>query len=481
MKLLHRCIPSWPKLAWVAAIPGRSNLVTVHHGPFVEIGDDWCIEGVWAGDYESGDFDTTDLVFGTGIRVREGRVVFVSSGTSLDRLWYCHTNDTWFVSNSLPALLAVTKLHLHDDYLRYWHDLRTIAHGLDRYVRRLPASETDLHLVYFHNLLYDGRTLRELEKPDAAPPFSTYGDYFSFLITCAERLGTNLKSRARKHSVVPLTSISSGYDSAAATVIATHAGCNNAVTLRRARSVFGRPDSGERIAKYLGVSCTAYDRSHKLYRCEEAFWAALGNPQDLNLSIFDYPDPLCAFFTGFNGGNIWARNQKPRVEQFARGDTAGLGFAEYRLLKGVFHCAVPFWGARHAQEIQRISRSKEMEPWTLYTKYDKPICRRILEEAGVPRGAFGRRKKATTIYGTYFWPFSPECRRSFRHYLRARKAKIPVMWWGRLVNRVNKDVLDRLPQRLRFGKRVHVGKSAIANRMLFQWSNACLMKLYHEP
>ena len=37
----------------------------------------------------------------------------------------------------------------------------------------------------------------------------------------------------------------------------------------------------------------------------------------------------------------------------------------------------------------RISRSPEMGPWVVGHSYDKPIPRRILEEAGVPRGMFG--------------------------------------------------------------------------------------------
>ena len=36
-----------------------------------------------------------------------------------------------------------------------------------------------------------------------------------------------------------------------------------------------------------------------------------------------------------------------------------------------------------------------MKPWVLGTDYDRPIPRRILEERGVPRAAFGQVKRAS--------------------------------------------------------------------------------------
>ena len=63
-------IESWPKLAWVARLPLCAKRVDVFHGPMVEVGSDWCVEAVWAGEFEDGDFDRTDLVFGSGVRRR---------------------------------------------------------------------------------------------------------------------------------------------------------------------------------------------------------------------------------------------------------------------------------------------------------------------------------------------------------------------------------------------------------------------------
>jgi hypothetical protein len=45
----------------------------------------------------------------------------------------------------------------------------------------------------------------------------------------------------------------------------------------------------------------------------------------------------------------------------------------------------------------RISNSAEMQRWDVPGDYSRPICRRIVEEAGVDRGAFGTVKKAASV------------------------------------------------------------------------------------
>ena len=107
-------IDTWPKLAWVARIRDDSRQVLVFAGPMVEVGNDWIAEAVWAGNFSDGSFDQTDLVFGSGIRIRGQKVVFVSSGTVFDRLWHTSPGADHYVSNSLPALLAVSGRSLRE-------------------------------------------------------------------------------------------------------------------------------------------------------------------------------------------------------------------------------------------------------------------------------------------------------------------------------------------------------------------------------
>jgi hypothetical protein len=76
---------------------------------------------------------------------------------------------------------------------------------------------------------------------------------------------------------------------------------------------------------------------------------------------------------------------------------AGQNIGEMRLALAFIYVPAAFIGAQKMPEINKISRGEEMRPWTLFNDYDRPICRRTLEEAGVPRHAFGQKKRASGV------------------------------------------------------------------------------------
>src|SRR5947208_585829 len=100
--------PQWPRLAWLAELNPGSDTIEVTHGPGIEMGDGWFCEAVWAGDFAGADFDQTDLVFGSGARIRDGGVIFVSSGSTVDRLVSARQDGKQYVSNSLACLMKRT-------------------------------------------------------------------------------------------------------------------------------------------------------------------------------------------------------------------------------------------------------------------------------------------------------------------------------------------------------------------------------------
>jgi len=478
MCLKPQLVPDWPKLAWVARAAEGSSEVEVLHGPMVETADDWIAEAVWDGPFDRGDFDQTDIVFGSGIRVRSGEVAFVSSGSTLDRLWHSETSGTVTVSNSLPALLAVAKLSLRDDYPHYARDIGTIVRGLRGYVDTIPATESKIHLVYYGNLLYDGRRLRVMAKPDSAPSFRSYDQYRTFLTVAAQRLGHNCLHPRRKYRVATLTSISSGYDSPASALVALHAGCRQTVTLRRARSLWRGKDTGKSVAQKLGMACREYDMQWDECRHEVTIWAATGRPAELNLTVFDFPEPLCAFFTGFHGGGVWSREKYDPNRPFQRDNVSGLGLCEFRLFQGLFHIPVPYWGARHVSELRVISDSEELAPWRLDSNYDRPIPRRMIEQASVERGMFGVRKKNTQSETPFPWPFSRSAQASFRAWLRQRSLSCPADWVIpvlRSLAHVDMLVATNVLSHLGLGKGgLRTRLLLPANALLFQWANSVL-------
>lgn len=413
---------AWPKLAWVAALELATQSLSLYHGPLVEVRRDWAVEGVWDGEFNLGDFDQTDSVFGTGIRKRDDSVVFVSSATGVDRLWYVQRREKLFVGNSLPGLLELSGLELRPDYAFYTEDLITVQTiGVFNRVKTIPTTDEPLHVVYYNNLLYRDGRIEEVEKPDLAPHFADFAEYEAYLETLAGKLGVNARAPGRLVPIDMLVGLSSGYDSIAAAVVSRHAGCTKAASITNPTSFWRGSDSGKHIADRLGMSCQQHRHTKENYQNEISLWAGAGIPGARNLSLFDYPKPLCLFFSGGYGDVIWDRNAWPREP---RGGINEL-LCEFRLIEGVFVSVVPWWGIRRSEDIRRINGSQEMSPWVLGTDYDRPIARRIIEEAGIPRGTFATRKKNTSSTRPLHWPSTAEAKNSFEQFLRKHGLAVP--------------------------------------------------------
>ncbi len=108
------------------------------------------------------------------------------------------------------------------------------------------------------------------------------------------------------------------------------------------------------------------------------------------------------------------------VDEIRRPDTAGLNLSEIRLKSGFINVVVPFILAINIRDIYEISHSEEMRPWRVLNSYDRPIARRIAETAGVPRGAFGIRKKQVVAFRRY--PINNALRNQFFVFLEKEYA-----------------------------------------------------------
>jgi len=481
MRLETKLLAGWPKLAWVAKASDGDNVISIYHGPYVEVGDDWIVEAVWAGSFKEGDFDQTDLVFGTGVRCRKDSVVFVTSGTVFDRIWHGRHQDKWYFSNSLPALMAVAGLSFLEDYSYYSKAAGSIVHGIDKRIATIPVSSTDLTSVYFNNISFNGKTVEEIPKPDKAPAILDYNEYKKFLFSTAKRLGENLRSENRNHRISTLTSISSGYDSSASAVIAREAGCGDSVTIDKSSSLWRGSDSGVNVAKHLGLSCKEYPLMAKEYPSEAAVWASEGKAGVLNWTLFDYPEPLCLFFTGCHGEKMWDRVLHDHPDPFVRRDTSSLGFCEFRLFQGVFQCVVPFWGVRHSMELRKVTESQEMSPWYRNVDYDKPAARRILQEAGVPGHLFGTRKKNTSHEASFKWPYSKDDQESYETFLEDRgitvlpKCLIPLI---RLYSKIDSLIYKNTIKKFGIARGQQFWLRISNPNLIFQWANNELKRFY---
>jgi hypothetical protein len=112
-----------------------------------------------------------------------------------------------------------------------------------------------------------------------------------------------------------------------------------------------------------------------------------------------------------------------------------------------------FWGCQHENQMCALSMRQEMLPWTLGTDYDRPIPRRLAEEAGIARVSFGTRKRFSSFNRRYGRPLSADLREDFGRFMQERghpamSGFLEVM--SLVLRGVDSVVLSKLPAAVRF-------------------------------
>ena len=397
MRFLYEQRQDWPPNAWLALCTQDSDAVLVYHGRQVETSDEWFCEAVWTGEFEAGGFDQADTVFGSGGRLRDGNLTFVSATSTVDRLQFTQDKDAVLVSNSLVCLVANSKIQLDRCYPDYYQDFRSVVKGIDLVKLDVRTTSGNLKLCYFHNLVWTGKEIEQQEKPFTEHDFSTFELYSEFMFSSVKALLDNGRSQSRKHPFEPLGTVSTGYDSPTVAVLAAASGCKEAITFEAARG--GDNDSGEHIADRLGMNCTVISRDDWQQQDfpEVSFLAGDAYGEEMHYACAGEMLSGRMLLTGFTGGQVWNKQIKNLGPNIARSDNSGLALTEYRLWQGFIHCPVPYIGARQVSAINKISKSSAMESWDVPGNYNRPICRRMVEEEGVPREWFGQGKRATSV------------------------------------------------------------------------------------
>lgn len=455
MQFKYVPVNDWPTLAWLVQLRSGLDTIEVFHGPGVEVKSEWFCEGIWAGPFSHGNFDRTDLVFGSGGRLRDGHITLVAPGSGEDRLQYLVTDAVYYVSNSLACLMACSRAQFDPTYAEYWCDINSIMDGLESYQDRLPTTLGPVRLLYFTDLVWDGRQLQHRRKPGGnldLPDFSAYADYLKASLS---DLIQNLQAAERKNRFRTIGTLSRGYDSTAVSALTAPLGVREVITFSEARG--GGNDDGGVIADVLGLELVRLDRDgwrQEKNLPEVPFLASEGLGVDLH---FKSAEPwLCnrVLFTGYPGEH-WRMNPPSLERNLVRNDCGGLSLTEYRLQIGMVHCAVGYFGARQTAEICAINQSEEMRPWVMPGNYNKPILRRITEAAGVPREVFGQRKMATAVVTAAETEYlTPASMSDFRRWLHEQPGGIL-----RPRHLKSNDWLDRL--RLYSMKQIESGSNAL--------------------
>ena len=491
MNFSYRLSPQLSPLAWVAESTPESSTIAVTHGRFVETHPGFFVEGAWAGDFEAGRIVESDTVFGSGGCLSNGSVTFASCTATTDFLYHSSDPGRFAISNSLPLLLAFLGDQLQPVCADYSRINMSILDGIRKYRPDIPTRKGHVTRIMHSNLRFGADGITLVEKP-LPPKFQTFEDYRGFMQGRIGALFANARHSARQNPMQVFSTQSKGYDSTAVNALAAPFGIDKVFTSTQSKErrsfylgkhVDQPSDDGTPICESLGLACTTIDRLQfqKGLAHEQYYWAGLDNNPDLNLHhIHAYIATPTLLLTG-NLGEIWYTSEaigKARLPTFndelIRWDQAGHGLGEVRLTAGMVQVAVPFIGARNRKDMLRITDDPSMDAYRLGGGYDRPIPRRIAEEAGVPRDMFGQIKLASIVHlPTPNVPVTPALRADFFQHLIKNKllGRIGIRLLP-VVQRINNWIYWDDPNRYLDNRRKH----PLLWHISYGWS-----KLFGQP
>lgn len=457
----------FPPLAWFAIVQPSCCQVRVEHGPDVECHPRFFVEGVWDGSFNESLSDSSN-VFGSGAVAEPGKaIVFVAPSATTDAIYYRETPERITIANSLPLLLAVLHDRLDPAVPAYADINDSIKAGIDRHRAEIPTRAGSVRRLLHYNLRIDRSGCRLLPK-SVPPRFGSFSDYRDYLRSAMRKIFDNARTEQRRQKMKAYSTQSTGYDSTAINSLCRDMSIDRVFTCPESKEpdqfYMGTHrstprDDGSVICAQLGLPCTKIERRHFLAnpRYEELYYAGLHKVQDFNLhGILAHVDSPTLLLTGILG-EIWYT--RPAIgparlsmvnDQLQRWDLSGHGLSELRLHHRILHVPVPFIGARNRDDILGITESDEMRPWRLGGRYDRPIPRRIAEETGIPREAFGQHKLATVIdLPTPSVPVDASLRKEYFIFLRRhRRLGRTGRYLLPLIHRINNYLNWRNPARV---------------------------------
>ncbi len=434
--LQYQCIKQLPKLAWLAHIDSSVDTATVYHGSAVEVNPSFFVEGCWNGPYRDGGLESAECVFGSGAVIEKDKITFVSSASTTDFLYYAIGDDGISISNSLPFLLAFLNDRLDPSFREYVAINESIKLGYKTYIANIPTQAGGVVRLMYFNLVVSSSGIQKTEK-SGEPHFHCFADYRTYLENTISTLEKNARNQGRKYPMEIFSTQSKGYDTTAINAIAAKHGLDKVFScpeVKEKASFYTAnhnnedSDDGTEICERLGLNCVRIERRafEKEFPEECLYYAGLHKNQDVNLKeVHEYISTVALLLTGVLG-EIWYTSEavgERRIHtidsELQRWDLSGHGLTEVRLHTGFVHVPIPYIGARRRKEILAISDSEEMEPWRIGGTYDRPIARRLGEDAGIPRKLFGQKKMATVVdFQIPGIPYNSNLKKEYFEFLR---------------------------------------------------------------
>ena len=264
--------------------------------------------------------------------------------------------------------------------------------------------------------------------------FKNFEDYTRKILDVLSCIHANATDKRRRCSYGVITTISRGYDAPTASAFAASVGCNETFTF------CDKPDDdGTEIAKALG-----YEKIHRVH--SKAFVKNNSFLEAEALASGETGSTFIAFeelyrnkilIIGSRGDSVYERlhGNVNDCFDFHEGNQlsqTSLTIYENMLKNNSITLSVPLIGADKWSNMARISNSEEMKAFSIGDDYDRPIARRILEEAGVERPMFGQRKFGAGVSYNLDNFYSIKQKMSVKSYqaLSAYKESYPCDLWA---------------------------------------------------
>ena len=305
-----------PKLAWCVHIDRHTTCANLRSGPWVEVDSSSFIAGAWEGDFATRDFDRSAVQCGTAGKVVEQGWIFSPASHALEWLHVVTEKDRIWLSNSLAFMMSELDDAADINYDGYFFDLlKFYRRGLREENKHLRTFKGRTIKLWVYDLLLVKPDL-SLEKvprmsPDTPVDFNAYRE---LLTTGASLVSKNASDHARRFPYKAKVTVSSGYDSTAAAVIAAETGCKDALTFlnsSRPDRPGLYPDSGIGVCDVLGMRCKSFNREDiRLLegKGDQYFFYNPWMSTCRSMMIMHEELEGSLLFTGRNGEDLWNKN-----------------------------------------------------------------------------------------------------------------------------------------------------------------------------
>lgn len=422
----YKLVPTLPRMAWGAVIETEQQKAVVYHGLGVETRERWFVEGAWNGPFDQGGLEEATVICGTGGVLRDGEWRFYGSTDRLAPLFSLQKDGRIHVSNSHVFAMSLAGEQPDACYPFYHYDIVRIwrhgLHAMDGSLRLSSKCRLGVHFSCILKVGTNGKSKFRAHPPGAKP--QDFRSYKQLLEDGLKAVLENAADPSRKSPLGSICALSKGYDTNAIAALAGKAGCRQAYSFIDPRQENPQADSGHEHAAVFGMSSEEISRLDYLEdgQLDEAEFCLMPLASQISLASMagrlQGKILLCGNSAPFAWKDFYSKMVDQRTEPCAR-FISGLSQLDFRLRAGYVVFSPPAIGMEYNREIHRISRSEEMRPWSVSGDYDRPLARRIAEEAGLPRAWFGMIKRGTGhMHLASDVPFSPAGWQQYQEFLR---------------------------------------------------------------